>query len=53
METNGAEERTRTSKEFPPQVPETCVSTNFTTSAFGVLKNLPGLLWPVNDTIGT
>lgn len=32
----GAEERTRTSTGFPPQVPETCVSTNFTTSANGV-----------------
>ena len=29
----GAEKRTRTSTGFPPQVPETCVSTNFTISA--------------------
>jgi hypothetical protein len=30
----GAEKRTRTSTEFPPQVPETCVSTYFTISAW-------------------
>ena len=29
----GAEERTRTSTGLPPQVPETCVSTNSTTPA--------------------
>ena len=34
-----AEERTRTSTGFPPQVPETCVSTNFTTSAKAQRRN--------------
>ena len=43
MQKNGAEERTRTSTEFPPHGPEPCASTNFATSAAELKKLNAGL----------